>query len=233
MGAPAQARERRLLPGVAAIEPLKWLGLSAMLIEHWMRYVVGDLPDWAYAVGRLAFPLFVFALALGASRLPRWKLAAIVLRMLAWAIVAQAALLFVDAPDRQANILFTFALGLAAVWLVEGEWPLLLQAVALAAIGVAGLWCEFGVVGVAFVVVTVKVARAGDAPPVAWLAVGVTLAALALPNHNHFALLAAPLAFLVGRSEIRVPRIRHAFYLLYALQFPVFAVIRGLPESGA
>ena len=199
-----------------------------MLVEHWMRYVVGDLPDWAYAVGRLAFPLFVFALALGASRLPRSKLAAIILRMLAWAIVAQAALLLVDAPERQANILFTFALGLAAVWLVEGEWPLLLQAVALAAIGVSGHWCEFGVVGVAFVAVTVRVARAGEAPPTAWLAVAFMLFALALPNHNHFALLAAPLAVLVGVSGIRVPRIRRAFYVLYALQFPVFAVIRGL-----
>lgn len=198
-----------------------------MLVEHWMRYGIGVLPDWAYAVGRLAFPLFVFALALGTARLPRARLPAIILRMLAWAIAAQAALLLVDAPDRQANILFTFALGLAAVWLVESEWPLFLQAVALAGITVAGLWCEFGVVGVAFVLVAVKVARAGDAPPAGWLAVAVMLAALALPNHTHFALLAAPLAVLVGRSGVRVPRIRHAFYWLYTLQFPAYALIRG------
>jgi hypothetical protein len=199
-----------------------------MLAEHWMRYVVGELPDWAYAVGRIAFPLFVFALALGASRLRREKLPAIVFRMLGWAIAAQATLLFVDAPDRQANILFTFALSLTAVWLVESAWPLFLQAVALAGIGVAALWCEFGVVGAAFVVVTVKVARAGDAPVAAWLAVGFMLAALALPNHNHFALLAAPLAWTIGRSGIRIPRVRHAFYWIYTLQFPLFAVMRAL-----
>jgi hypothetical protein len=217
-----------VLPGREAIEPLKWLGVSAMLLEHWMRYAVGHLPDWAYAAGRLAFPLFVFALALATRDLPSARLPAIILRMLAWAIVAQLALLTVDAPAGQANILATFALGMTAAWLLESGLPLLLQAVALAAIGTAALWCEFGVVGVAFVAVTVKVARAGEAPLAAWLAVVVMLFALALPNRNHFALAAAPLAYAVGRSGIRVPRLRRAFYWIYVLQFPVFAAARSL-----
>jgi hypothetical protein len=198
-----------------------------MLVEHWMRYAVGQLPDWAYAIGRLAFPLFVFAFALGASALPRAKLPAMLSRMVAWATAAQAALLSVDAPTGQVNVLFTFSLGIAVVWLLEGDWPLLLQAVLLAVIGVAASWCEFGVVGVAFIAVTVAVARAGEAPAAAWLAVAVMLAALALPNRNHFALLAMPIACLAGQSRIRIPRCRRAFYWIYALQFPVFATVRS------
>ncbi|HET8692097.1 MAG TPA: TraX family protein [Steroidobacteraceae bacterium] len=218
----------RLFPRGEAIEALKWLGLAAMLVEHWMRYVAGDLPAWAYAVGRLAFPLFVFALALGTRALATARLPAVIVRMLAFGIAAQVAQLAVDAPAGQANILFTFALGVTAVWLLESGWPPFLQALSLATIGVLGLWCEFGVMGVALVAVTVKLARAGEAPAVAWLAVAALVGALALPNRNHFALAAVPLALAVGRSGIRIPRVRRAFYWIYTLQFPMFAAIRML-----
>ena len=35
--------------GSGTIESLKWLGLIVMVAEHWMRYVVGELPLWNWS----------------------------------------------------------------------------------------------------------------------------------------------------------------------------------------
>jgi hypothetical protein len=210
------------------IESLKWLALIAMLAEHWMRHVVGEVPGWVYQCARVAFPLFVIALALGLRTQSRARLRAVMLRMLAWAVLAQATLQCVDAPEGRLNVLFTFALGLGLVAAFEAERhpsPFVL-ALALAAAGTAALWCEFGVVGVAFVAAAVAIARADGPPAAAWLAVAGLLAALAVPNGNHFALAAVPVALIVWRLGIRLPRVRGAFYWAYMLQFPVFAGAR-------
>jgi hypothetical protein len=215
-------------PGIGSgtIETLKWLALILMVGEHWMRHVVGSLPPWVYACGRLVFPLFVFSLALGLRSLPLHKLRSVTLRMFAWAIVAQATLQFVDAPERQLNVLFTFAFGLAIVFGFESLRSPFVQALGLGAVAVAAIWCEFGPVGVAFVAATIVFARAADPPAAAWVVVAGLLAALAVPNGNHWAIAAVPVAWLVWRFGIRMPRIRGAFYWAYTLQFPVFAAAR-------
>lgn len=220
--------QRALGDGSALIEPLKWLALLFMLAEHWMRYVAGDLPPWLFACGRLAFPLFAFALALGLRGQSCSKLLRVLPRMLVWAAVAQVTIQFVDAPEDRLNVLFTFAFGLAAAYGVACIGSPLLVAILLGAIGSVSLWCEFGLVGVAFVAACVALARAGDRPAAAWIAVLVLLALLAVPNGNHFALAAVPLTFLVARLPVRVPRLRGAFYWAYALQFPVYAGARAL-----
>ena len=199
-----------------------------MLAEHWMRYVVGDLPAWLFACGRLAFPLFAFAVALGLRAQPCPKLVSVLFRMLVWAAVAQATIQLVDAPEDRLNVLFTFAFGLAAAHAVSCISSPLLVAVLLGAIGIVSLWCEFGLVGVAFVAACVALARAGDRPLAAWVALLVLLALLAVPNGNHFALAAVPLTLLVAWLPIRVPRLRGAFYWAYALQYPVYAAARAL-----
>jgi hypothetical protein len=81
-------------------------------------------------------------------------------------------------------------------------------------------------VGVAFVAATIVFARAADPPAAAWVVVAGLLAALAVPNGNHWAIAAVPVAWLVWRFGIRMPRIRGAFYWAYTLQFPVFAAAR-------
>jgi hypothetical protein len=215
-------------PGIGSgtIESLKWLALILMVGEHWMRHVVGSLPPWIYAGGRLVFPLFVFSLALGLRSLPLPRIRMVTVRMFAWAIVAQATLQFVDAPERQLNVLFTFAIGLATVLGFETLRSPFLLALGLGAVAVAAIRCEFGPVGVAFASATIAVARAEDPPTAAWFVVAGLLAALAVPNGNHWALAAVPVAWLVWRLGIRVPRIRGAFYWAYALQFPAFAAAR-------
>ena len=199
-----------------------------MLTEHWMRYVAEDLPPWLFACGRLAFPLFAVALSLGLRGQSCSKLLRVLVRMLAWAVVAQVTIQFVDAPEDRLNVLFTFALGLAAAYGVGCNSSPLLVAILLAAIGVISLWCEFGLVGVAFVAACVALARASDRTLAAWMAVLALLALLAIPNGNHYALAAVPITLLVAMLPLQVPRLRGAFYWAYALQFPVYAGARLL-----
>ena len=220
--------QRALGDGSALIEPLKWLALLLMLAEHWMRYVAHDLPPWLFACGRLAFPLFAFALGLGLRGQSCSKLLRVLFRMLVWAAFAQVAIQFVDAPDNRLNVLFTFALGLAAAYGVACIGSPLLVAILLGAIGVVSLWCEFGLVGVAFVAACVVLARARDRPFAAWVAALALLVLLAIPNGNHYAIAAVPLTLLIAKLPLRIPRLRGAFYWAYVLQFPLYAGARFL-----
>jgi hypothetical protein len=208
------------------IESLKWLGLGLMFAEHWMRYVTGALPHWAYLGGRAAFPLFVFALALGLSGAAPATLGRVLLRTLAWAVVAQAGLWLLEPPPLSANVLFTFALGMAAALAVQRLDSAFLLALILAAIGALGFACEFGPIGVAFVAGAILLARKEDPPVLAWVAVALVLAALALPNGSHFALASIPMALAIRQWGPELPRVRGAFYRAYALQFPVYAAAR-------
>ncbi len=225
---PTARREGFRIAGVGSgtIESLKWLGLIAMVAEHWMRFVVGELPSWLYLCGRMAFPLFAFALALGLAGKTRSQLRATTLRAFIWALVAQACMQLMDAPDGQLNVLFTFGLGLALVDIFDCVRSPFFRAVALFAAAAVAIWCEFGIVGVAFVAGAVALCRAQVPPAAAWAAVLGLLVALAIPNGNHFALVALPVAILVWRFGIVVPRVRGLFYWAYALQFPVYSAAR-------
>jgi TraX protein len=214
--------------GSGTIESFKWLGLIVMFAEHWMRYVVGELPEWLYLCGRVAFPLFVSALALGLRRLPDARLQLVALRLCLWALVAQASLQLVDAPEGQLNVLFTLGLGVAVVLGFERIRSPFVLALVLCAAGAVALWCEFGIIGTALVAAAVALTREEDPSALAWIAVGGLLAALALPNRNHFALAAIPIGVLVWWLGFEVPRVRRIFYWAYALQFPVYAGARLL-----
>ncbi len=205
------------------LEAIKWLGLAVMVAEHWYRYVVGQLPQWLYQCGRLAFPLFVIALACGLRHQARDRLASTVMRVLAWAIAAQALLQLVDAPAGRLNVLFTFTAGLALVVVFERAASTFLRALAMAAAGAIGMWCEFGPFGVGLVAAAVALGRAEQPPAVAWIGVLGLLAALAVPNGNAIALAAVPVASAVWLLGLRIPRVRGVFHWAYALQFPVYA----------
>ena len=217
--------------GSGTIESLKWLGLIVMFGEHWMRYVVGDLPGWLYQCGRVAFPLFVLALALGLRNLPDSKLPAAVMRLFAWAAVSQAGLELVDAPENQLNVLFTLGLGVAIVVAFMRTRSPFLLALTLCAAGAVAVWCEFGVVGAAFVAAAVALARASNPPAAAWIGVAALLAALAIANRSHAGLAAVPLAMVALSLDIRVPRVRRLFYWAYAFQFPLYAGARMVLSS--
>lgn len=206
------------------IEAIKWLGVALMLLEHWFRFVVGALPDAVYYLGRLVFPLFVFALAL-ALRAASWPtVRRVLLRLFVFATVAQAARLLLAAPPADLNVIFTFGLGVLVVHALACAprvWAVLLV---LGATALVAPFCEFGLIGVAFVASCVMLARTRRPSLPQYIFAGVAFVGLAVPNQSYFALVAAPVAIAIYYTGLHVPRIRGFFYWLYAGQWPVLAV---------
>src|SRR5215212_1508190 len=51
------------------LEALKWIALASMFLDHFGRHLLGyGQETWVFALGRVAFPLFVLVLALNLSR---------------------------------------------------------------------------------------------------------------------------------------------------------------------
>lgn len=99
---------------------MKWIALICMTLDHIALYFQGVLPGWVWFVcrslGRLAFPLFAYALVLGYRRtrsLPRYFIrlaAAGVLTQLAMTTAARVVGVFVFV-----NVIYTLAIGLIAL----------------------------------------------------------------------------------------------------------------------
>jgi hypothetical protein len=211
-----QAPRRALVSGY--LEVVKYAALGAMLASHVAQYAYGVDGGWAHVVGRLAFPMFTAALALGcvsedALRRTMW-------RLVGWGVVAQVGSVLVRGP-LPLNVLFTFALGVVLYVGVArnslGAW------VSAAAALLIGMACEFGFVGVALVAVALAAGRTferytGAPRYIAALAVVGMLCALCAFNGDGWALLAVPVLFGLALFE-GLPRVRHLFYVVYAAQW--------------
>lgn len=207
-------------------ELLKWAGLAAMLTDHIGLYVFGRqaTEGLSYEIGRLAFPLFVMAIAAGLAA-PGARLVVVWRRLVAWAVVAQLASL----PVRELlpfNVLLTFALGLGLVGAVTMEAHRYARIGAVVGLLFAAGYVEFVHPGVLMVAAAVWYARAPSGA-----ALGALLAATAgvcVINGNTVALGALGLAWLLGTVPLEVRRVRRLFYVAYVGQFPLLWLARGL-----
>jgi len=199
-------------------ELLKWLAVFTMTLDHANR-TLWPFQGWAFAVGRLAFPLFVFLLAYNLT-VRRVRARRYLLPLLEFGAVSQLPVMMVLGRDvLPLNILFTLLLGVAftpiftyikrfmptgwAVFNVVLVWGLL------------GLFVEYGPVGVLLI------------PAMQYLLArpsffSVALVALLLPAANLFvpaALVPFALPLLIwGVTRLRLaplPRARWVFYAFY------------------
>lgn len=211
----------RLLLSQRVIEPCKWLGLVLMVAEHASWYVWHVMPAPVFMLGRMVFPLFGLALALGCVGKTRAELLGVVGRLAGWGVVAAAAGLLVRDP-MPLNVLFTFALGIM-LYSVLSSVNRGRRVVALLLV-LAGFAVEFSVWGVIAVASLMLWARDQSRWGYLALAFGCFCAA----NGNVFAAFALPVAYAVELGQLELPRVRRLFYWTYAGQWPVFAVARVL-----
>lgn len=204
---------------LAHIESLKWVAVVAMLIEHYYRYVVGAPPDWAFSLGRIVLPLF--ALSLGAGLAAAADETAALRRVVARLGIWFALVTVVSLPVRDAlplNVLGTLALGLLfREALLQRAW------IPLLAILVASVPFEFGPAGVLCVALLVD----GAAGRGRWMELCAGFGCAVLASMSFAPLLAVLVIALVQGFDLRLPRVRHAFYWVYALQFPAFWLMAG------
>jgi hypothetical protein len=211
----------RLRFDIRGVEVMKWIALCAMLVEHVAHFAVGMPNGWPFVVGRLAFPLFTIALALGCAHKTLPELRSIVVRLAAWGVVAAVLGLSVR-PAIPGNILFTFALGVvlhAAMRDVHGSrW--FIGAVALLFASVV----EYGVLGVVAVAVAMSAARQEETFTQLWLML-LALLLIACVKFNAPAIIAIPVVVALNLPRFRLPRARGVFYWAYALQWPLIAAV--------
>lgn len=217
------AADAHLAVSSRSLELLKWIAVVCMLQEHYFRFVVGELPDWSYALGRLTLPLFAFALSVGLTQLTtdrKWRVFA---RLAIWGVIAQAATWAVGGYG-YGNVLFIFALATLVVLSLERG-----LVIGIAAIGAAitlSLFCEFGPLGVGAVLLMclAQYRRSWEGPCLL-----IAFLLIVAANRGDWTPIAAlPIVVALSILEVGPPRIRHAFYWIYALQFPAFAAVRAL-----
>jgi hypothetical protein len=211
------------------LEAIKWIALVLMLGDHVNKFLLNGTKEWLFACGRLAMPLFVFVLAYNLSRrdtLIRGVYRRTIGRLFLFACLSTPPFILLGG-------------------LVNGWWPLniLFSLCALAGIfalmkrgttnsyTLAGLLFFFAG---AFVEYCWPVLALGTAVWLycrqpSWIAIGIAVAGLAgicYTNGNGWALAAIPLILAVSGANLRVPRVRWAFYVFYPLHLTALLLIR-------
>jgi hypothetical protein len=196
-----------------------------MTIDHFGKIVAPDLFTPTHAVGRVAFPLLAWIVAVRLTLSP--ELAPRYLRtLLPWALVSQPVYVVAGREWWQGNILVTLALGVLATLAVrriaEGRRGEGVPLLALSLLPAA--WVEFGVPGVVLVPALAALASHGVGPAL-WalgplgVLVNLDLADPVPSATDLCALAAAPLAWLSLRATRRwggLPRLpKHVFYAYY------------------
>jgi hypothetical protein len=213
---------------IERVELLKWVGLYAMLLDHTARYLISAVPgeafpSWLGDLGRLAFPCFAIALAVGSDGLVGVRFNGLIRRLVLWGVIAQVAGSFIRVGD-YANVLFTLALGLLLYRQLERIGPVWKRAAWSALILLAGTFVEFRHPGVLFVAVCCWwAARPSMARLVAVVAASLLLAGV---NGSLWATPAVLAAVWLLEVPWIIPRVRGMFYWVYAAQWPLLIAAR-------
>jgi hypothetical protein len=143
------------------LEALKWIGLVAMFVDHFGRYLFGLGTDsWAFASGRFAFPLFAFVLAMNLAReggvLARTERTA--RRLAFWCVVSILPAYLARDALIPINVFGTLALGATLCALIEARPGAIVAAITFFVAVLLALLVEFGAAGM-LLLVTVYVWR--------------------------------------------------------------------------
>ncbi|EJL9283271.1 conjugal transfer protein TraX [Salmonella enterica] len=222
----------RLVVADGTVEGLKWLGLLLMTGDHVNKYLFNGTLPFLFEAGRLAMPIFVFVLAFNLARpgqLERGVYQRTMKRLAAFG--ALASIPFIALGGLYAgwwplNILFTLLALTATAYLIERgniAWA------ALVLMG-AGAMVEYWWPALLFGLAVWSYARK---PTLAAAGVAViACAALGFINGNMWALAVLPVLLSATCLNLRMPRLRWAFYAYYPLHLGALWLIR-IPMSHA
>lgn len=210
----------------AALTAIKYIGIAAMLLDHYNSFVKAEYSPLLYEIGRLALPLFVFVLGYNLARVPVAKIPKIMLRLLLFGLLATPLYNILDAGLWYwwpLNILFTLLVACATVYLLAVPVPQrFVIAVRLAAllffIG-AGSMVDYVWLGPALVVVIWRLSvTASHCERVSlYSALSLLAVLLCLLNESLAALLAVPVILLSLQlyRDRQLPRMKWFFYWFY------------------
>jgi len=217
---------------------IKLVAIGTMVVDHLGIFIWPDC-GWLRMVGRLSFPLFAWLIANGVRHTRNRK--SYLLRLLIFAVVSQlpyvAANRQIQTDFWKLNVLFTLALGLAAIYLVQKIHTRWGQVMAVAAVGAAAwiLRVEYGAYGVLSVLASYIFFTRWpqlvffqtiifSAPYLLAGALMWSMWGMVEVKVFDFNQLLAPLAFILVYfySGKQGTKAKYLFYIFYPLQFVVF-----------
>ncbi len=225
---PGKSRQPLIIdPGT--MEAIKWLAVLLMTLDHINYHLLQGAYPWMYSAGRIALPLFAFALAYHLA-LPSTvgdRVALRVLeRLLPIAVISSLPYLELNLFRIglfPLNVLFTLAAGTAMVALIESstKWGSPLAVVLFASLGAI---VDYQWAGVGLFIACWQFFRQ---PGLFWGAATVMLLVLLVKaNQNYWALASVPLIAQAFALKLPVRRIKGALYYYYPLHLYVLAVLK-------
>ena len=233
--APVAAAPGGLCIADGTLEAIKWLALVLMTMDHVNKVLFGfGLPGF-FEAGRVAMPLFGFVLAYNLARPQAHQEGMIVRTMRRLALSGLVALPFFVALDMAqfvwwpVDIMFTLLLATSIIALLR-RGGVASMSCALLLFVAASAFVEFTWFGVGYCVAAWYFCIApGMRTFLPWLA-GAAL--LYFINHNFWAMAAVPVILLLKQLNIRVPRIRYAFYVYYPGHLAVLLMLKWAARQG-
>ena len=216
----------------STVEALKWLGLVAMTIDHLNAFLWHHAWPPGYAIGRLAFPIFVVVLAYNLARpapdAPQ-RYRRILWRLTLAGLVAEPFHRMLTGTH-ELNVLFALALLTVVVWGLQGGPLQRVRAVLLGL--VCGVAVEyFWIAPLLGVAVWCYVRHPGGG---AVLLGVVALALLSVLNGNAWAWLLGPLLVVAAHQPVHcaLPRWRNLFYIYYPAHLALLWALDGVLPIG-
>jgi hypothetical protein len=128
-----------------SLEALKWVAVLAMVADHTNRAWAGETLHSFAEFGRLAFPLFGFVFGYNLARTHLARIPSIITRLTAFGALAMPCYIVALEIWAPLNVLFTFALSAALVWLDRKYagwtgWIAVLAALVIGGIAVDYFW---------------------------------------------------------------------------------------------
>ena len=206
------------------IEAIKWLALGIMTLDHINKYLFAEKYIGVFDLGRLAMPLFGFVLAYNLARrggLERGIYNRTMKRLCVYGLVATP-VFFCLVGWWPLNILFMLLVAAGIAFLVE-KGGMGHKAAAVLLFLVGGLFVEFWWFALMFCFFAWRYCKSPTLG--ALFGMVASAASLYVVNRNYWAMAALPLIFAAPHIDLRMPRLRHVFYIYYPAHLAVILAV--------
>lgn len=215
---------------------LKWIAVFLMIIDHFaiviQDYISYDFYYILRGIGRLCFPLFVYAIVKGVQRTSNFK--SYLIHLLGFGIITEVIRKSFDVFNfDEFNVMISFFLYVMMYFILidKIKLPTLIKILSMTSIVLLSSVIEYGLGGLVLFWVLMYIDKKGGNATALQLSsfIGILLS-FKLTGHNSLQLLSAFAAFLmfIPKLEGRVfsPKVeKYSFYVIYPLQFLILGLI--------